>query len=289
MRWSLIDMSSHGKLYVVATPIGNLEDMAPRAVQALQSAHCIAAEDTRHSAKLLKHFAIRTTVIAYHEHNEAAQAQRILGSLEAGRDVALISDAGTPLVSDPGYRLVRAAHQGGYAVVPVPGPSALCAALSAAGLPTDRFFFEGFLVARALGRRQRLRELCERRETLVFFEAAHRIADCLRDMVDIFGAGREAAYCRELTKAFETVRLLSLGELAAWVAADEHQQRGEIVVVVAGAADVAAELDDATRSWLVALAEELPPARAAAIGAKATGLKKRQLYDWLQSRGDGGA
>ena len=179
-------MSSHGKLYVVATPIGNLEDMAPRAVQALQSAHCIAAEDTRHSAKLLKHFAIRTTVIAYHEHNEAAQAQRILGSLEAGRDVALISDAGTPLVSDPGYRLVRAAHQSGYAVVPVPGPSALCAALSAAGLPTDRFFFEGFLVARALGRDVAIREQLETAGK----ELNQQLRDMAQELKDQFDAER---------------------------------------------------------------------------------------------------
>lgn len=277
-------MSIPGKLYVVATPIGNLDDMSLRAVQTLKSVHYIAAEDTRHSAKLLKHFAVQTPVIAYHEHNEQAQAQRILGWLESGRDIALISDAGTPLLSDPGYRLVRATHLAGCTVAPVPGPSALTAALSAAGLPTDRFFFEGFLAARAQGRRERLRELRDRRESLVFFESSHRIVESLRDMADILGGARDAAYCRELTKTFETVRLCSLERLVQSVAEDEQQQRGEVVVVVAGSAEVASELDARTRAWLTALAQEMPPARVAAIGARVTGMKKRLLYDWLQSQ-----
>lgn len=267
-------------LYVVATPIGNLEDWTPRAQAVLRSAHLIAAEDTRHSIRLMQHFGIETRLVALHEHNEQGRLEGLLADLEAGKDIALISDAGTPLISDPGYRLVAAAQAAGIKVVPVPGACAAIAALSAAGLPSDRFIFEGFLAAKAGPRQQRLKELAAETRTLIFYEAPHRIAECLDDMAAVFGPERRAVLAREITKTFETIRQLPLGELAAWVHADSDQQRGESVVVVEGAPEVVGEAAQREAERILGiLVKELPVKQAAALTAEITGLKKNALYE----------
>ena len=271
-------------LYVVATPIGNLADMVPRAVEILQCADLVAAEDTRHSQRLFSHFDIDTPLVAYHDHSDDQRTGRILERLEAGQTVALISDAGTPLISDPGYRLVREARARGYQVVPIPGACAFVAALSAAGLPSDRFSFEGFLPAKAQAREKALRELAREARTMVFYEAPHRVADTLEAMRDAFGGDREAVIARELSKAFETIRLMPLAELAEWVRSDSNQQRGEIVLLVRGAEPEAAELDDESRRIMGLLLAELPPKRAAALAAEITGVNKKVLYNWSLSQ-----
>lgn len=268
-------------LYIVATPIGNLQDMVPRALEILQQATVIAAEDTRHSAKLMAHFGITTPMVSYHDHSRDADEQRLLTVLRDGGNVALISDAGTPLISDPGYRLVRSALAGGFRVVPVPGPSAVIAALSVAGLPTDRFSFEGFLPAKSSARRTALEALAAEARTMVFFEAPHRIVETLQDMRDIFSAVRPATLVRELTKTFETVRQDTLAQLLDWVVADDNQQRGEIVLVVQGAPEHVAEISVEHQRILKLLAAELPPKKAAALTAEITGTDKKQLYQLL--------
>ncbi len=269
-----------GTLYVVATPIGNLDDISARALRILSEVALIAAEDTRHSIRLLQHFGIATPLAACHEHNERDQGGRFLAKLQAGEDVALISDAGTPLISDPGYHLVRAARAAGVRVVPVPGACALIAALSAAGLPSDRFSFEGFLPAKTVGRQARLQQVAEDSRTLIFYEAPHRILECLADMRDVFGADRPAVLGRELTKTFETLKGLPLGELHDWVAADSNQQRGECVVLVAGWQ--APEGDEAVNGEALRVLDlllgELPLKRAAALAAEITGVRKNLLY-----------
>lgn len=270
-----------GVLYVVATPIGNLDDWSPRAVATLKAVAVVAAEDTRHSGRLLQHFDIATPLVAVHDHNEGARVEGLLARLAAGEDVALISDAGTPLVSDPGYRLVSAVQAAGLRVVPVPGACAAIAALSAAGLPSDRFIFEGFLPAKAAARRERLRALASEPRTLIFYEAPHRIAECLVDMVAELGASRRIALAREITKAFETIRQLPLGEMRDWVGGDANQQRGELVLVLEGAPEpVAGDTDwrEADRVLGILMAE-LPPRQAAALAAGITGLKKNALYE----------
>ncbi len=271
-------------LYVVATPIGNLGDMVPRAVEILQSADLVAAEDTRHSAPLLKHFGIDTPMMAYHDHSEARALARIEQCIESGGSVALISDAGTPLISDPGFRLVRHAHERGWKVVPVPGASAAIAALSVAGLPTDRFRFEGFLAAKAAGRRSQLEALSQDPATLVFYEAPHRVLDTLRDMRDVLGGARMAVLARELTKTFETLLRGPLSELVARVEADSNQSRGEIVLLVAGAAVDDREITPEVARMLDLLAGTLPPRQAAGLVADAFGLRKKALYEYLISR-----
>lgn len=272
--------STSGTLYVVATPIGNLDDISARALKVLRDVALIAAEDTRHSIRLLQHFGITTPLAACHEHNERDEGGRFLARLQAGDDVALISDAGTPLISDPGYHLVRQVRAAGIAVVPVPGPCALIAALSAAGLPSDRFIFEGFLPAKAVGRRARLEAVKEEPRTLIFYEAPHRILECLDDMELVFGGERMALLARELTKTFETLNGLPLAELRAWVASDSNQQRGECVVLVAGWQ--APEGEDAvsaeTLRVLDLLLKEMPLKRAAAVAAEITGVRKNLLY-----------
>ncbi|SDJ64815.1 16S rRNA (cytidine(1402)-2'-O)-methyltransferase [Microbulbifer yueqingensis] len=272
-------------LYVVATPIGNLADMVPRAVEVLQCADLVAAEDTRHSQRLFSHFDIDTPLVAYHDHSDEERTNRILQRLEQGQTVALISDAGTPLISDPGYRLVREARARGIRVVPVPGACAFVAALSAAGLPSDRFTFEGFLPAKAGARARALEQLAAEERTMVFYEAPHRVADTLDAMADAFGSDREAVIARELTKAFETFHLAPLAELAAWVRADSNQQRGEIVLMVRGAEKRKAdELDSESERVMALLLDELPPKRAAAVAAEITGVNKKTLYNWSLSR-----
>ncbi|WP_300617441.1 16S rRNA (cytidine(1402)-2'-O)-methyltransferase [Dokdonella sp.] len=269
-----------GRLWVVATPIGNLDDLSPRARDVLRGASLIAAEDTRHSAPLLAQAGAKARAVPLHEHNEQEQSARVIEHLRDGGDVALISDAGTPLVSDPGYRLVRAARAAGFVVSPVPGPCAAIAALSAAGLPSDRFVFEGFLPAKAAARRERLGELAAEPRTLLFYESSHRIVESLADMRAAFGDAREAVVARELTKLFETILAAPLGELAARVEADPNQQRGEFVVLVAGAAEADADATLAEgRRVFGLLREELPPARAAKLAAAITGAPRRQLYE----------
>ncbi len=277
-----------GVLYVVATPIGNLEDLSPRARDVLRRVELIAAEDTRHTAKLLRHFDIRTPMIALHEHNEAARAGALVEQLLAGRSVALVSDAGTPLISDPGFELVRAAHAAGIRVSPVPGPSALIAALSVAGLPTDRFVFEGFLPHRAAARRGRLAALAAEPRTLVFYESVHRLAETLQDMRAAFGPDRRAVVARELTKLHESLHGGTLGELAEWAATDPRAAVGEVVVVVAGAAGAPSELSEQeARRVLQVLLAELPLKQAVRLATRLTGRKRGELYRLALSLGAG--
>lgn len=270
---------SSGILYIVATPLGNLGDMTPRAVETLTQVQVIAAEDTRHSLPLLRHFGIVTPCIALHDHNERERSAELITRLQAGENIALISDAGTPLISDPGYHLVRAAREHGLRVVPVPGPSALIAALSVSGLPTDRFVFEGFLPAKATARRQRLEELRIDSRTVVFFESGHRIVDSLQDMAQVLGLARRAVVARELTKIFETIQGDTLSGLCQWVQVDHHQQKGEFVVLVQGADRAENAAADAEAERIVRLLlNELPVKQAAALAAKITGQKKNFLY-----------
>lgn len=271
-----------GVLYVVATPIGNLGDMGERAVAVLRQVALVAAEDTRHSAHLLRHFAIRVPMQSLHEHNERQVLAGLVERLRGGDSIALISDAGTPLVSDPGFQLVRAARAAGVTVVPIPGPSAVLAALSVSGLPTDRFLFAGFLPSKSGARRTFLEELRRERATLVFFEAPHRIEGALADLVAVFGASRRAVLARELTKVHETVLGDTLGELAQRLAADPGQQRGEMVLVVQGAeAPGADELAPEVLRVAAVLAQELPAGQAAALAARITGEKKNRIYKAL--------
>ncbi len=275
-----------GGLQVVATPIGNLADLSARARAALEAADVIAAEDTRHTLALLKAFGIDKPLISLHGHNETQRVPQLIARLEAGENVALVSDAGTPLLSDPGFQLVQRAAQAGIAVHAIPGPSAITAALAVAGLPTDRFCFEGFLPARAAQRRTALAGLAHEARTLVFFEAPHRIAATLSDMAAQFGAGRLAVVARELTKMHETIYRGTLQELAVRAAADENFQRGEITLVVHGAASDAPDSVDAgqLRRTVDILAKELPPGRAAAVAAALTGASRAAAYA-LATRG----
>ena len=276
-----------GTLYVVATPIGNLGDMVPRAVETLQTVALIAAEDTRHSSRLLSHFDIKTPCVAYHDHSDEQRTEQLIARMHAGDSIALISDAGTPLVSDPGYRLVRSARQAGIQVVPIPGACAMIAALSAAGLPSDRFAFEGFLPAKQVARCTQLQNLAADPRTLIFYEAPHRILETLQDMAQVFGPEREVVMARELTKTFETIKGDKVADLAAWVAADTNQQRGEIVLLVHGAPKPENEaMTPAQMHTMKVLLEELPVKQAASIGAKLTGLKKNFLYDWALQQGE---
>lgn len=276
-----------GTLYVVATPIGNLGDMVPRAVETLQTVALIAAEDTRHSSRLLSHFDIKTPCVAYHDHSDEQRTEQLITRMHAGDSIALISDAGTPLVSDPGYRLVRSARQAGIQVVPIPGACAMIAALSAAGLPSDRFAFEGFLPAKQVARCTQLQNLAADPRTLIFYEAPHRILETLQDMAQVFGPEREVVMARELTKTFETIKGDKVADLAAWVAADTNQQRGEIVLLVHGAPKPENEaMTPAQMHTMKVLLEELPVKQAASIGAKLTGLKKNFLYDWALQHGE---
>jgi len=282
--------SAVGTLYVVATPIGNLEDVSARALRVLAEVALIAAEDTRHSARLLQHFGIATPLAACHEHNERDEGGRFIKRLLAGDDVALISDAGTPLISDPGYHLVRQARSAGIRVVPLPGACALIAALSAAGLPSDRFIFEGFLPAKQAARRARLELLREEPRTVIFYEAPHRILESLEDLEAVFGPERPAVLARELTKTFETLQGLPLGELRSWVAADSNQQRGECVLVVGGwqAPQGNDAIDQNARRVLRLLLAEMPVKRAAAVAAEITGIRKNLLYQLaLEEKSEG--
>lgn len=272
-------------LYIVATPIGNLGDITRRALQVLASCDLVAAEDTRRTGQLLRHEGIDTPLLAYHEHSDANVAMSIAQRIAAGESVALVSDAGTPMISDPGYRLVRAVQDAGHAVIPVPGACAAIAALSAAGLPSDRFSFEGFLPNRAEARKRRLEALAASPATLIFYEAPHRLKATLGDMQDVIGAEREAAVAREISKTYETIRRGSVAELSNWVAGDANQTRGEIVLLL-GPAPRTTELvlDHQLATLLESMAEHMPARQAAKLVSAYSGLHSRQLYTYLLER-----
>jgi len=279
----------HGRLQVVATPIGNLADLSARAREALINADVIAAEDTRHTRVLLRAIGITKPLVSLHEHNESQRTPELLARLAAGETIALVSDAGTPLLSDPGLELVQRAARAGFEVHAIPGPSAITSALAVAGLPTDRFCFEGFLPSRERERRAALAALAHEPRTLVFFEAPHRILRTLADMAVEFGAERPAAVARELTKAHETIYRGTLRELLARAQAEENFQRGEITVVVHGAAAATGGVDEQLlRRTVELLARELPPGRAAAIAAQLTGATRAAAYA-LATRGASGS
>lgn len=273
-------MPSVGCLFIVSTPIGNLGDFSARARETLAAADLICAEDTRHTRPLLAHFGIDRPLLALHEHNEAQQTPQLLARLHAGQRIALVSDAGTPLLSDPGFRLVRAARAAGLTVSPVPGASALLAALVCSGLPCDRFCFEGFLPAKAATRRERLQALAGEMRTLVFYESAHRIVETLDDCAAAFGGKRPACLARELTKRYETILGDCLDAVRAALGGDANQQRGEFVLIVGGADD---DLDtqrlQAGQRLYARLRRELPPARAARLAAELSGAPRKALYD----------
>jgi len=269
-----------GILYIVATPIGNLLDITHRAVQVLQTVDLIAAEDTRHSRPLLLHYGIQTKVLALHAHNEGSRSELLLQNLLQGQSIALISDAGTPLISDPGYILVEAARRKGIKVVPIPGPSAVITALSAAGLPTDKFIFEGFLPPKTGARQKRLAELKVETRTLVFYEAPHRILELFADMIAVLGPDRHAVVARELTKQFETLHGDKLSALSAWLEADPNQQRGEFVILVKGYVPCQTDKLTSAEEVLRVLLTELPVKQAASLASRLTGAKKNELYQW---------
>lgn len=276
--------AAEGCLFVVAVPLGHPDDITARAVDTLRQVDLILAEDTRITAGLLHQFHISKPLEAFHDHNEAQRLPALLARLQSGAQVALVSDAGTPLISDPGFRLVRAAHEVGCRVSPLPGPCAAMAALSVAGLATDRFFFEGFLPAKSAARQARLVALRPRAETLVFYEAPHRIAATLADCVAVLGGDRLATLARELTKTYETIKRLPLSSLRDWVEADANQQRGEMVLMISGASEAEAQRG----RWLTpeavldALGDRLPPGETAALVAQLMGLRRNEVYARLR-------
>ncbi len=270
--------SQAGQLYVVATPIGNLNDFSQRAIDTLKAVDLIAAEDTRHSKPLLQHFAITTPLQSLHEHNEQQRSELLVQRLQAGDSIALISDAGTPLISDPGYRLVSLVKSQGIKVIPVPGSCALISALSASGIASDRFSFEGFLPAKAGARRQQLSQLKNEQRTLIFYESPRRLLDTLKDCVEVFGEQRRACLARELTKIHETIETRQLIALQEWVAADANQQRGECVLLIEGASDVVSADEQEMQRVLALLLPALPVKKAAAITAGITGGSKNEAY-----------
>ena len=266
------------QLFVVATPIGHLDDMSYRAIDVLKSVSLIAAEDTRTSAQLMKHFNISTPLTACHEHNESNKIDILIQKLLNGEDMALISDAGTPLISDPGFKLVRAAQANGIRVIPVPGACAAIAALSAVGLPSDRFSFQGFLASKQSQRLQQLEKLKDETQTLIFYEAPHRILDSVKDMTAVFGADRPVGFAREITKTFETIKKMALGELLEFIAADHHQQKGEIVLVVGGASEEKDMEQEKLDQLLQRLLQDLSVKAASQLAADLTGIKKKIAY-----------
>ena len=277
------DQKNSGTLYVVATPIGNLDDMTPRAIATLQNVDTILAEDTRHSGGLLKKFGITTPARAYHDHNEQRAAPEVIRRLQVGENMALISDAGTPLVSDPGYYLLHLAQQAKVRVVPIPGVSAMIAALSVSGLPSDRFTFNGFLPPKKNARQKKLELLKTETATQIFYEAPHRLAECIKDLKEVFGADRNACIARELTKVYETIRTDILEDLEQWLDQEPGQCRGEIVIIVEG--NYEEETDDGEdQRVLDVLLEYLSPSQAVAATVKITGGKKNQLYKMAQEK-----
>lgn len=276
-----------GSLHVIATPIGNLNDLSTRALQVLSEADLVAAEDTRHTLGLLQSIGVSKPMVSLHAYNEGQRVPELLARLGAGEVIALVSDAGTPLLSDPGYELVSAAAKAGFEVRVIPGPSAITAALAVAGLPTTRFCFEGFLASRSRERRTQLARLASETRTLVFFEAPHRIAPMLADMAAEFGGERRAVVARELTKTHETIYRGTLNELVALSGSDANFQRGEITLVVSGAEEVAGTVDlQMLKRTVELLAKELPPGRAAALAAQLTGASRSEAYALIQKSED---
>ncbi len=271
-------MSDVGKLYIVATPIGNLADISQRAIDTLAQVRLIAAEDTRHAQKLLNHYSIGTATVSCHEHNEESRFSQIKELLDQGQDVALISDAGTPLISDPGYKLVSLLRTEGYQVSAVPGACAFIAALSISGLATDSFGFYGFLPAKSGQRQARLTQFMAKPETLVFYESTHRIIKCLEDIAQV-DIERKVVIARELTKTFETLISATALEIVEMMQQDHNQQKGEFVVMVQGAESQETELSEQDKRWLMALLDVMPVSKASQLVAKVTGLKKKQVYD----------
>ena len=266
------------QLFVVATPIGHLDDITYRAIEVLKSVSIIAAEDTRTSAQLLKHFNIPTPLTACHDHNESNKIDQLVERLKNGENMALISDAGTPLISDPGFKFVRAAQAEGIRVIPVPGACAAIAALSSVGLPSDRFSFEGFLPSKQSQRLLNLEKLKDETQTMIFYEAPHRILDSVKDMAAVFGADRPVGFAREITKTFETIKKMTLGELVDFIANDHHQQKGEIVVVVGGATEEKDMEQEKLDKLLLRLLQDLSVKAASQLAADLTGIKKKIAY-----------
>ncbi len=266
------------QLFVVATPIGHLDDMTYRAIDVLKSVALIAAEDTRQSAQLLKHYNITTPLTACHDHNENNKIDYLIEKLQSGENMALISDAGTPLISDPGFKLVRAAQEKGIRVIPVPGACAAIAALSAVGLPSDRFRLEGFLPSKSSQRLAQLEKLKDETQTLIFYEAPHRILDSIKDMAKVFGLERPVGFAREITKTFETIKKMTLGELVTFIEADHHQQKGEIVVVVGGSIQQKDIDQEKLDQLLSRLLQDLSVKAASQLAADLTGIKKKVAY-----------
>jgi len=266
------------QLFVVATPIGHLDDMTYRAIDVLKSVNIIAAEDTRTSAQLLKHYNISTPLTACHEHNESNKIDILVQRLLNGENMALISDAGTPLISDPGFKLVRAAQEHNIQVIPVPGACAAIAALSAVGLPSDRFSFEGFLPSKQTKRLLTLEKLKDETQTLIFYEAPHRILECVKDLAAVFGAERPVGFAREITKTFETIKKMTLGELVEFVANDHNQQKGEIVLVIGGSIEEKDLDQEKLDKLLLRLLQDLSVKAASQLAADLTGIKKKIAY-----------
>ncbi|MBY3788480.1 16S rRNA (cytidine(1402)-2'-O)-methyltransferase [Photobacterium carnosum] len=267
-------------LYIVPTPIGNLADITQRALDVLANVDLIAAEDTRHTSRLLSHFSISTRTFAFHDHNEQQKADFLIEKLQAGTSIALVSDAGTPLISDPGYHLVNRCRHAGVKVVPLPGPCAVITALSGSGLPSDRFSFEGFLPPKSKGRRDCFQALADDARTLIFYESPHRINESLSDMLAVLGPDRQVVLARELTKTYETIHSAPLGELIDWIAEDSNRVRGEMVILVAGHRAQKDELSVEVLHTLALLVKELPLKKAAALTAEIHGVKKNALYKW---------
>lgn len=273
--------SKKGVLYVIATPIGNLSDITDRAREMIARVDCLYAEDTRHSGQLCRHLGLSPTLISLHEHNEEQRIAEVLSRLREGQQIGLVSDAGTPLISDPGYRIVAACHQEGIAVSPIPGASALLAALSVCGLPTDQFTFNGFLPAKTAARCKVFKALIDCSTTQVFFESRHRVLESLADIVSVLGPERQLCIARELTKTFETILQGAAGDLREQLRANAQWQKGEFVLVIGGAPHAEATFSADVQSLLLALASELPPRKAVSIVANHTGIDKKRLYDWL--------
>ncbi|EJD6060050.1 16S rRNA (cytidine(1402)-2'-O)-methyltransferase [Acinetobacter baumannii] len=266
------------QLFVVATPIGHLDDMTFRAIDILKSVSIVAAEDTRQSAQLFKHYNISTPLTACHDHNESNKIEQLVQKLLAGENIALISDAGTPLISDPGFKLVRAAQENGIRIVPVPGACAAIAALSAVGLPSDRFSFEGFLPSKASQRITQLEKLKNETQTLIFYEAPHRILECVKNMAEVFGENRPVGFAREITKTFETIKKMTLKDLVSFIENDHNQEKGEIVLVVGGAPEKTDLEQEKLDELLKRLLQDLSVKAASQLAADLTGIKKKVAY-----------
>lgn len=269
---------NQGTLYVIATPIGNLADIGGRAIEVLKQVDLIAAEDTRHSKGLLQYYAIGAPMQAYHDHNEEQITPKLVQRLLAGENIALISDAGTPLLSDPGYRLVKAAHESSIKVSPVPGACAAIAALSASGLATDKFLFAGFPPHKSGARQGFYQQFEQQTSTLIFYESSHRIVASVRDMQLVFGGQRKVVMAREITKTFETIHSSTLEELPEWLQADQNQQKGEFVIVLQGCAEAMDTMSVGLENILKILLEELTVKQASKLAAKITGMKKNTVY-----------